>query len=128
MTRVGQHALYALASDMFDAHHRLSLSFFDQNETGRMMARVQNDVTVLQQLLSNGLIATLGNMLQLVGILVDDVRAQLAAGADRLPARRPACWRSLLVWQATRGAASGGRAPRSRGQRQPAGERLAACA
>jgi ATP-binding cassette subfamily B protein len=34
------------------------------------MARVQNDVTVLQQLLSSGLVATLGNLLSLVFVIV----------------------------------------------------------
>lgn len=69
MTWAGQHALYQVACDMFNHIVRLSLSFFDRNETGRIMARVQNDVTVLQNLLSSGLIATLGNMLSLFIIL-----------------------------------------------------------
>jgi ATP-binding cassette subfamily B protein len=69
MTWVGQHALYQVASDMFRHITRLSLSFFDRNETGRIMARVQNDVTVLQNLLSSGLVSTLGNTISLVGII-----------------------------------------------------------
>jgi ATP-binding cassette subfamily B protein len=70
MTWAGQHALYQVASDMFNHIVKLSLSFFDRNETGRIMARVQNDVTVLQNLLSSGLVATLGNMLSLVFVVV----------------------------------------------------------
>ena len=69
MTWVGQHALYRVASDMFSHIASLSLSFFDQNETGRVMARMQNDVNVLQQMLSNGMIAIFGSMLSLVGFL-----------------------------------------------------------
>lgn len=69
MTWVGQHALYRVASDMFGHISSLSLSFFDKNETGRVMARMQNDVTVLQQMLSNGMISIFGSMLSLVGIL-----------------------------------------------------------
>jgi ABC-type multidrug transport system fused ATPase/permease subunit len=69
MTWAGQHALYQLACDMFNHIVKLSLSFFDRNETGRIMARVQNDVTVLQNLLSSGLIATIGNMLSLFIVL-----------------------------------------------------------
>jgi ABC-type multidrug transport system fused ATPase/permease subunit len=65
MTWAGQHALYQVACDMFNHIVKLSLAFFDRNETGRVMARVQNDVTVLQNLLSSGLVATLGNMLSL---------------------------------------------------------------
>jgi ATP-binding cassette subfamily B protein len=48
---------------MFNHITSLSLSFFDRNETGRIMSRVQNDVTVLQNLLSSGIVQTLGNML-----------------------------------------------------------------
>ncbi len=70
MTWAGQHALYQVASDMFNHIVKLSLSFFDRNETGRIMARVQNDVTVLQQLLGSGLVATLGNLLSIVFVLV----------------------------------------------------------
>jgi len=70
MTWVSQHGLYRIASDMFQHIESLSLSFFDHNETGRIMARMQNDVTVLQQLLSNGVLSILGSMLSLIGILV----------------------------------------------------------
>ena len=70
MSWAGQHVLYQVASDMFKHIVRLSVSFFDENETGRIMSRVQSDVNILQQLLSSGLIQTLGNMLLLVGIVV----------------------------------------------------------
>jgi ABC-type multidrug transport system fused ATPase/permease subunit len=70
MTYIGQYTLYELASSMFLHLQRLSLSFFDRNETGRIMARVQNDVAVLQNLLSSGIISILGNGLTLVGILL----------------------------------------------------------
>jgi ATP-binding cassette subfamily B protein len=66
MTWVGQQALYRVASAMFRHISTLSLEFFDRNETGRVMARLQNDVTVLQALLTNEILAMLGNMLSLV--------------------------------------------------------------
>ena len=69
MTWVGQHALYRVASDLFSHISSLSLTFFDKNETGRVMARMQNDVNVLQQMLSNGMISIFGSMLSLGGIL-----------------------------------------------------------
>jgi ABC-type multidrug transport system fused ATPase/permease subunit len=70
MTFVGQYVLYDIASGMFQRISSLSTSFFDSNETGRIMARVQNDVTVMQNFLSQGLISTIGNMFSVVGILV----------------------------------------------------------
>lgn len=70
MTWVGQHALYRVSSDLFRHIGSLSLRFFDENETGRVMARMQNDVSVLQNTLSNGMISILGSLISLVGILV----------------------------------------------------------
>ena len=70
MTWVGQHTLYRVASDMFSHIASLSLSFFDQNETGRVMARMQSDVNVLQQVLSNGMISIFGSFLSLIGYMV----------------------------------------------------------
>jgi ABC-type multidrug transport system fused ATPase/permease subunit len=69
MTWAGQHVLYQVASDMFNHIIRLSLTFFDRNETGRIMSRVQSDVTLLQQILSSGLIGTLGNLVSMIGII-----------------------------------------------------------
>ncbi len=70
MAYVGQFALYDIASDMFNRVTSLSLSFFDSNETGRVMSRVQNDVTVMQNFLSQGLVQTIGNTLSVAGILI----------------------------------------------------------
>ncbi|MEO8538608.1 MAG: ABC transporter ATP-binding protein [bacterium] len=70
MTWVGQHALYRVSSDLFSHIGSLSLRFFDENETGRVMARMQNDVSVLQQVLSNGMISIFGSLIALVGILI----------------------------------------------------------
>jgi ABC-type multidrug transport system fused ATPase/permease subunit len=69
MTFIGQYALYELASQMFGHLQKLSLGFYDRNETGRVMARIQSDVTVLQNLLSSGIISIGGSLLSLVGIL-----------------------------------------------------------
>src|SRR5205807_1559196 len=59
-----------VSRDMFRHIGALSMSFFDQNETGRVMARMQNDVTVLQATLSSGFISILGIVLSLGGIFV----------------------------------------------------------
>jgi ATP-binding cassette, subfamily B, multidrug efflux pump len=98
MARVGQFVLYDLASDMFRHISHLSLSFFDHNETGRIMARVQNDVTVLQNFLSQGLISTLGNSLQIFGILavMFSINWRLAALTST---SMPVFALALFVWQ-----------------------------
>ncbi len=98
MTFVGQHSLYRISSDLFQHITRLSQRFFDENETGRVMARMQNDVSVLQQILSNGMISILGSVIGLGGILVIIfvLNWQLAA---LVSLSIPVMASVLLVWQ-----------------------------
>jgi ABC-type multidrug transport system fused ATPase/permease subunit len=48
--------------------HRMSFSFFDQNPIGKMVTRVVNDVEVLNEMLTSGLIMILNDLFTLVGI------------------------------------------------------------
>ena len=98
MTFVGQYVLYDIASGMFRRISDLSMSFFDSNETGRIMSRVQSDVTVMQNFLSQGLISTIGNMFSVVGILVVMfvLNWRLAALTS---VSLPLFVAALLVWQ-----------------------------
>lgn len=68
MSFVGQRMLYTLRIDLFNHLQRLSMSFFDRNETGRVMSRVQNDVQQLQEFLSI-VVVTLADVLSLAGII-----------------------------------------------------------
>jgi ATP-binding cassette subfamily B protein len=58
---IGHNILLTLRTQMFDHIQKLSLGFLDRNETGRVMSRVQNDVTVLQELLTTGLLTILAD-------------------------------------------------------------------
>ncbi len=69
MSWAGQQALYHLSSDMFVHLQRLSLSFYDRTEIGRVMSRLQSDITVLETMLSSGLLSMLGSLVALVGII-----------------------------------------------------------
>ena len=66
---VGQNVLNRLRIDLFQHVQRLSLSFFDRNEVGILMSRVQNDVLALQELLTNGFFAVLQDVLSLLIIV-----------------------------------------------------------
>jgi ABC-type multidrug transport system fused ATPase/permease subunit len=66
---IGHRVLYTLRTKMFDHLMRLSLGFYDRNEVGRVMSRVQNDVTVLQDLLTSGLLTVLADFVGL-GLVV----------------------------------------------------------
>ncbi len=69
MTRVAQRVLLDLRQAMFRHLMRLDLRFYDRTAVGQLMSRVQNDVTTLQDVLTNGLLGVLGDLLLLVGIL-----------------------------------------------------------
>ena len=52
LARVNMAVLYKLRSDMHAHLQRLSTQFFDHNEVGRLMSRVQNDTTALQEFMT----------------------------------------------------------------------------
>lgn len=66
----GQSILYRLRTEMFDHLHRLSLSFFDRSKVGKLMSRVQNDVSQLQELVSGEIVNMAASLLTLIGIAV----------------------------------------------------------
>jgi len=70
MSWAGQQTLYKLSSDMFAHLQRLSLSFYDRTEIGRVMSRLQSDIAVLENMLSSGLLSILGSLIALVGIVI----------------------------------------------------------
>jgi ABC-type multidrug transport system fused ATPase/permease subunit len=69
MSWAGQQILYHLSSDMFTHLQRLSLSFYDRTQIGRVMSRLQSDIDVLESMLSSGLLSMLGSLVALVGIM-----------------------------------------------------------
>ncbi len=70
MGRVGQHVLARIREEIFAKIQTLSLSYFDRHDAGDLMSRLTNDVDVLNQLLSNGLVQMLGGVFQMTGIVV----------------------------------------------------------
>lgn len=69
MSWTGQQILYHLSADMFTHLQRLSLSFYDRTQIGRVMSRLQSDIDVLESMLSSGLLSILGSLVALVGII-----------------------------------------------------------
>ena len=78
---VGHRILLQIRTEMFDHIEKLSLSFLDRNEIGRVMSRVQNDVAVLQDLLTTGVLTVLadffGLFLVIFFLLIQDVQLTL---------------------------------------------------
>src|SRR5579859_2197695 len=66
----GQKVLAVLRTDLFRHLQRLSLSYYDQHEAGSTMSRVTNDVGVINDMLSVGLLSIIGDSFTLIGIVV----------------------------------------------------------
>jgi len=67
---VGQGILLTLRRQLFDHVQRLSVSFFDRNEAGRVMSRLQNDVGEMGDFLDSGAFWVTGEIVSLVAIAV----------------------------------------------------------
>ena len=67
---VGQRVLTNLRSNLFDHLQRLSLAYHDRHIVGVTVSRVINDVAEINDLLSQGLITLIGDMLVLAGTIV----------------------------------------------------------
>ncbi|MEX0682541.1 MAG: ABC transporter ATP-binding protein [Dehalococcoidia bacterium] len=72
---MGHRILLTLRTQMFNHIQKLSLSFLDRNETGRVMSRVTSDVTVLQELLTTGFLTVFADIVGL-GLVVFFLLAQ----------------------------------------------------
>ncbi|MEE8369587.1 MAG: ABC transporter transmembrane domain-containing protein, partial [Dehalococcoidia bacterium] len=67
---MGHSVLRKLRTDMFDHIQKLSVSFLDRNQVGRVMSRVQNDVTVLQEILTSGILLIMSEFVGLAQVIV----------------------------------------------------------
>ncbi|MGR3218702.1 MAG: ABC transporter ATP-binding protein [Candidatus Anammoxibacter sp.] len=70
MRLVGQSVMYDLRSRLFAHIQKMSLSFFDRNPVGRLMTRIVNDVEVLNELFTSGLVVVFGDFFILIGITI----------------------------------------------------------
>ena len=64
---LGQRVILAIRAEMFSRVQRLPVAWFDRTPTGRLMTRLTSDVEALQELLSSGLVSTIGDAAVLAG-------------------------------------------------------------
>jgi ATP-binding cassette subfamily B protein len=67
---IGQGILLRLRRQIFSHLQRLSISFFDHNEAGRIMSRTQDDVGELGDFLDSGAFWVVGEVVSLIAIVV----------------------------------------------------------
>lgn len=68
MQYIGQKVMFDLRSKVFAHLHKMSFSYFDKNPIGKMITRVVNDVEVLNEMLTSGLILIFSDLFTLAGI------------------------------------------------------------
>lgn len=97
MARVGLGMLYDLRRAMFGHLQKLSLSYYDKTEVGRIMSRVQGDVWQLQELMTV-VIMTAADLLSLGGIVVMLLILNLKLGLITM-AVLPILALAMAIWQ-----------------------------
>lgn len=79
---LGQRVMYELRARLFRHVQGLSVPYFNRNPVGRLMTRLTNDVEVVNQLFTSGIVSIFGDILIIIGIvsimLFLDVRLALA--------------------------------------------------
>jgi len=70
MQVIGQKVQYDIRMQIFRHLQRMHPGFYDKNPVGRLVTRVTNDVSVLDELFSSGVVAVFGDVLTLVGIVI----------------------------------------------------------
>ena len=83
MVQIAQRVVADIRAELFNHIQILSMAYHDQHRVGDLMSRVTNDTEAINQVLSNGLIQFLTNVLMLGGIMVAMflLSWQLAIGA-----------------------------------------------
>lgn len=66
---VGQRTIFDLRMQVFEHLQRLGLRFFDKNPIGRLITRVTNDIEVLNEMFSSGIVMVFSDVFTIVGIL-----------------------------------------------------------
>jgi ATP-binding cassette, subfamily B, multidrug efflux pump len=70
MAWAGQRVIHDLRQALFDHVQRLPARFFDRTPVGRLMTRILNDVEAIGELFTSGVVAILGDVLTLGGVVL----------------------------------------------------------
>jgi len=95
-SNVAERVLFDLRRAMFNHLQRISLSFMDKTEVGRLMSRLQGDVHAMQQFLEHSIFAV-GDVVLLFGIIVVLLSLHLQLGLLTL-AIVPLLFLVRIIW------------------------------
>ncbi|HEY3296186.1 MAG TPA: ABC transporter ATP-binding protein [bacterium] len=66
----GQHIVYRMRLQLYEKLQRISIPYYDKHPVGQLMSRITSDVQALYDLFSSGLVAIVGDVITLLGIMV----------------------------------------------------------
>ncbi len=66
---IGQRTIFDLRLEVFEHLQLLGLKFYDRNPIGRLITRVTNDVEVLNEMFSSGIVMVFSDVFTIIGIL-----------------------------------------------------------
>lgn len=66
---IGQRTIFDLRMQIFAHLQKLGLKFYDKNPIGRLITRVTNDVEVLNEMFSSGVVMVFTDVFTIIGIL-----------------------------------------------------------
>lgn len=66
----GQLIVYRLRMQLYEKLQRISIPYYDRHPVGQLMSRITSDVQALYELFSSGLVAIVGDVITLLGIMV----------------------------------------------------------
>ncbi len=90
MNWTGQKIMYDLRMEIFTHVQKLHMGFFDRNPVGRLITRITNDVDVLNELFTAGVVSIFGDTFTLAGIVLVMLwlNWKLALPSKRRPSKR----------------------------------------
>jgi ATP-binding cassette subfamily B protein len=66
---IGQKTIFDLRMEIFEHLQYLGLKYFDRNPIGRLITRVTNDIEVLNEMFSSGIVMVFSDIFTIIGIL-----------------------------------------------------------
>jgi ATP-binding cassette subfamily B protein len=66
---IGQRTIFDLRMEVFEHLQQLGLKFYDRNPIGRLITRVTNDIEVLNEMFSSGIVMVFSDVFTIIGIL-----------------------------------------------------------
>ena len=70
MTKISQSVTYKMRKDLFEKLNRVSISYFDQNQTGDIISRMSYDIDTINTSLANDVISTFTSLITVIISLV----------------------------------------------------------